>query len=73
MHTQTTNPFQSIESAHDFVNLLTEMVVEAKQELEQDLQQESTSKGSSRLDIRRMALYSMEKLEVHMAKQAYSR
>jgi len=61
------NPFQSIESAHDFVTLLTEMVIGVKAELQDDVKQESTSKESSRLEILRMALYSMEKLELYMA------
>jgi len=67
MHPPSMNPFQSIESAHDFVTLPTEMVIGVKAELQDDVKQESTSKESSRLEILRMALYSMEKLELHMA------
>lgn len=59
-------PFDSIESAHDFVALLTETVREAKQEVDADIQREATAEFPRRLDALRTALYSMEKLEVHM-------
>jgi hypothetical protein len=59
-------PFDSIESAHDFVTLLAETVREAKREVEADVQRESTAEFPRRLDALRTALYSMEKLETHM-------
>ena len=62
------SPFDSIESAHEFVALLAETVLEAKQEVEADVQRESSSKAPRRLDALRTALYSMEKLELHMNK-----
>jgi len=60
--------FDSIESAHEFVALLAETVREAKQEVEVDVQRESSSDSPRRLDALRAALYSMEKLELHMNK-----
>jgi uncharacterized membrane protein YccC len=60
------SPFDSIESAHDFVTLLAETVREAKQEVEADIQREATAEFPRRLDALRTALYSMEKLEAHM-------
>ncbi|MFZ0418525.1 MAG: hypothetical protein WAM04_10495 [Candidatus Sulfotelmatobacter sp.] len=60
--------FDSIESAHEFVALLAETVREAKQEVEADVQRESSSDSPRRLDALRAALYSMEKLELHMSK-----
>lgn len=67
MNPPSQSPFQTIESARDFVTLLAETVIESRKELEEDVLRESNSKGSTRLDVLRMALYSMEKLELHMA------
>jgi hypothetical protein len=60
--------FDSIESAHEFVGLLTEAVAEAKRDIETDVQMESGSTFPRRLQALRLALYQMEKLEVHMSK-----
>ena len=59
-------PFDSIESAHEFVALLSETVREAKRDIEADVQRESSSEFPRRLDALRTALYTMEKLELHM-------
>jgi hypothetical protein len=60
------SPFESIESAHEFVALLAETVREAKRDVEADVQRESASESPRRLDALRTTLYSMEKLEQHM-------
>ena len=60
------SPFDSIESAHQFVALLAETVAQAKRDVEADVQRESGSQSPRRLDALRTALYSMEKLEQHM-------
>jgi hypothetical protein len=62
------SPFESIESAHEFVALLAETVKEAKREVEADVQRESDSEFPRRLEALRTTLYSMEKLELHMSK-----
>jgi len=62
----TGSPFDSIESAYDFVSLLAETVVESKRELQADVRRESMSISSRRLDALRVALYNLEKLELHM-------
>jgi hypothetical protein len=62
------SPFESIESAHEFVALLSETVREAKREVEADVQRESDSEFPRRLEALRTTLYSMEKLELHMNK-----
>lgn len=60
------SPLDSIESAHDFVALLAETVIETKRELQADVLRESGSNFPRRLDALRMALYGLEKLEFHM-------
>lgn len=57
--------FESLESAQDFVKLLSETVAEAKCDLETDVQRESLP--SRRLDALRVALYNVSKLETHVA------
>lgn len=66
MKPQIENQFESLESAHDFVALLADTVAEARQELEGDVRRESTD--SRRLDALRIALYDLDKLEVHIAR-----
>jgi predicted nucleic acid-binding protein len=69
MDHQVGDTFESIESAHDFVRLLSEAVAEAKQDIAADVKREqATSKATRRLDALRIALYSLEKLELYMSK-----
>lgn len=68
MSDQNGSPFDSIESAHEFVALLAETVRQAKQDVEADVHRESSSGSPRHLDALRTALYSMEKLEQHMNK-----
>ena len=69
MDRQVGNTFESIESAHDFVRLLSEAVAETKQDIAADVKREqASSKITRRLDALRIALYSLEKLELHMNK-----
>ncbi|MBZ5569356.1 MAG: hypothetical protein LAN64_16085 [Acidobacteriia bacterium] len=58
--------FESIESAQDFVALLSQTVIEAKKEIDADVQKEIGSKSGRRLDALRLVSYSLEKLELHM-------
>jgi hypothetical protein len=62
------SPFDSIESAHEFVALLAEAVRDAKRDVEADIQREADSGAPRHLDALRTTLYSMEKLELHMNK-----
>lgn len=67
MKSQTADPFATIESAHDFTTLLAVAISEAKAELQMDVDRESASADvSRRVDALRVALYNMEKLEVHL-------
>jgi hypothetical protein len=68
MSSKTVNPFYSIESAHEFVALLAETVVEAKRDIESDIQSEMDSEFPRRLEALRIALLNLEKLEFHMNK-----
>ncbi len=60
------NPFDSIESAHDFVTLLAGTIGDAKRDLEADIDREGSQDTSRRLEALRLALYKLDKLETHM-------
>jgi hypothetical protein len=60
------NPFDSIESAHDFVTLLEATIGDAKRDLAADIDRETAQNESRRLEALRLALYKLEKLEMHM-------
>lgn len=67
MKSQTNDPFGTLESAHDFVTLLAAAVSQSKEELQADVERECGNADlSRRVDALRMALYSVEKLEVHL-------
>ena len=65
MSTKISDPFETIESARDFVRLLSEAAAEAKSEIANDVERESDSE-TRHLDALRIALYSLEKLEFHI-------
>ena len=62
------SPFESIESAHDFVSLFADSVADAKRDIESNIQRELTSNAPRRLDALRLAAYNLEKLEEHLNK-----
>lgn len=66
MKSQAENPFETIESAHHFLTLLSEAVEDARREVESDLQRESEPDVTRRVDALRLAVYNLEKLEMHM-------
>jgi len=58
--------FETIESAHDFVSLLSETVSQAKHELAMDVERASGADRTRRMDALRLALYKIDKLELHL-------
>jgi hypothetical protein len=67
MKSQTADPFGTIESAHDFMTLLAAAISEAKAELQMDVDREcARADVSRRVDALRIALYNVEKLELHL-------
>ena len=63
----TLTPFDTIESAQDFVRVLNETITEAKEEIQQDFQHELEAPPSRHRDALQIALYNLERLEKHMA------
>ena len=58
--------FDSIESAHEFVALLSQAIAQAKQDIESDVEREQSLAPSRRLDALRLTVYALQKLEHHM-------
>jgi hypothetical protein len=66
MNREAGSPFESIESAHEFVTLLADAVQDAKRDVAADVQREASSEFPRRLEALRLTLYTLEKLEIHM-------
>ena len=65
MNQRSENPFESIESAQDFVTLLSEALAETMNDIDADVQRES-SNPSRRLEAMRIASYHLHNLEFHL-------
>jgi hypothetical protein len=63
---QPETPFDSIESAHDYVRLLLETIVEAKKDIEEDLAAAVAANSDRRIEALRLVQYKLEKLEQHL-------
>ena len=59
-------PFDTIESAQDFIQVLGETITEARQEIEADLTRELQSPLSRRTKALQIAAYNLDKLEKQM-------
>lgn len=59
-------PFDTIESAQDFVRVLAETIAEARQEIAADLERELQSPASRRTKALQIAAYNLDRLEKQM-------
>jgi uncharacterized membrane protein YccC len=59
-------PFDNIESAQEYLALLSQALDEAKQTAEADIVREADSQIPRRRDALRLVLYKLEKLEQHI-------
>lgn len=64
----TTQPFDSIESAHDFVNLLADAILDAVKELNHDHQVAIVSGEKRRQDAVELAQFKLKLLSCHIHK-----
>jgi hypothetical protein len=63
----THNPFDSIESAHEYVTLLVNQVEEVEAALAEDLALASAQGGGRQLDALRLVDYKLGQLKHHLA------
>jgi hypothetical protein len=68
MKCEPSGPFDSIESTHEFFALLGEIVTDTRKDIEQDVKKESNGKVSRRIEAMRLAIYNLDKLQVHITK-----
>lgn len=66
MNHELDTPFESIESAQEFLKLLVSAVVEARQDVEADVRKEADSQFQRRLQALRLVSYKLEQLEKHV-------
>jgi hypothetical protein len=60
--------FDSIESAHEFVALLTKVAFEAKSDIDADIQREISPNASRRVEAMRIVAHKLGTLELHLTK-----
>ncbi|MGH9521226.1 MAG: hypothetical protein ACRD3E_01700 [Terriglobales bacterium] len=65
---QPSTPFDTIESAHEFFELLSATIADAKQEVTSDVKRERTDGDRRRLEALRVAVYNLERLEYHLTR-----
>jgi len=58
-------PFDSLESAHEYVGLLLDAIKEARRELESDVAA-AAANPDRRLEAMRLVQYKLEKLDLHL-------
>ena len=59
-------PFDSIESAHEFVALLTKVACETKGDIDADIQREMSPNASRRVEALRIVAHKLGTLELHL-------
>ena len=65
---QSRTPFDTVESAHEFLALLSATISEAKQEVTADVKLERGAPDRRRLEALRVAVYNLERLEYHLVR-----
>lgn len=62
------NPFGTIESAQEYMRLLADALLEAKQDLESDIGTDTNLRSSRHLEALRVALFTLNKLDHNVQK-----
>jgi hypothetical protein len=68
MNTELTRPFESIESAHEFIVLLEESIQEAVKDVQGHLEAANAEGDERQARALNLALYKLNQLSVHMHK-----
>jgi hypothetical protein len=59
-------PFSTLESAHEYITLLFEQVVEVRQSVDMDVADAMSNGGGRRLDALRLVDFKLSQLEHHL-------
>jgi len=68
MNVPTVGPFESIESAHEFMILLEQSIAEALSDVRLDLEQAAADNMDRRVAALTLAVYKMNQLSTHVHK-----
>lgn len=68
MKHESGKPFDSLESAHDFLRLLTEEIMQARRDVESDIEREADGPATRRRDALRVAAYNLKLAQQHLTK-----
>jgi hypothetical protein len=63
LNTPSQTPFDTVENAHQYVQLLVEAIIESKSEIEADLAAAVKAKSERRIEALRIVQFKMNKLE----------
>ena len=66
MNCESVTPFESIENAQEYLELLDEVILEAQEDVEDDGRKETDSASAGRKDALRLIGYNLEKLAHHI-------
>ena len=59
-------PFDSVESAYEYIKLMADAILEARRDVEGDVNSEENAKFPRRIEALRLVLYKLDKLEEHL-------
>ena len=66
MNSESTAPFETIESAQEYLGLLAQVLSESQEAIEADIRAQAESASPRRLDVLKLIVYNLEKLSVHI-------
>lgn len=66
MNTESIAPFETIESAQEYLGLLAQALLESQVAIEEDLRAQTATLSPRRLDALKLIVYNLEKLSGHM-------
>ena len=66
MSSPSTSPFETIESAQEYISLLEQALLESQQTIEADIGAQNVSASSRRVQALHLIVYNLNKLSVHM-------
>ena len=70
MKPRSAEPFETIESAQEYVSIFTDVIAESRLDIDADVKREAAISHSRRLDALRVAAYNLRILEQHIRKSS---
>jgi hypothetical protein len=66
MNDRSQTPFDSVEGAYEYLNLLSQVILDAENEIEADIKAAADPKYPRRLEALRLVSFKLDKLEQHI-------